>query len=151
MTVDEFIDRVKDDSPPASPERLAAFEVSRGCNLPEDYRYFLSKCNGGHLGGRYGINVVGGLRPEPDYSLEENARIYGDRLPENLLWIMEDPFGNPICLEIGDENAGRVFHWSAENEPIDGWDGDLETADNVILLGESFTEFVAGLPELEEM
>jgi len=151
MTLDEFIARVEDKSPPAPEHKLVAFEMAIGCNLPEDYRYFLINCNGGHLGGRYGINVIGGLRPETDYSLVENSNIYGDRIPDTWLWIMEDPFGNAICLCLEGENVGSIYLWDHENEPMqEDWNGEGETAGNTTLLANSFSEFVAGLREPDQ-
>jgi hypothetical protein len=151
MTLDEFISLVEDKSPPAPENELAAFETAIGQALPDDYRYFLANCNGGYLGGRFGINVVGGLRPEADYSLIENSNIYGDRIPASLMWIMDDPFGNAICLGLEGEHLGKVYHWDHENEPVgEDWDGDVETAGNVTLLANSFSEFVADLQDLNE-
>lgn len=58
---------------------------------------------------------------------------------------MDDPFGNAICLGISGNERGKVYFWDHEMEPDDDWDGRLETAGNVQLIADSFTEFVAGL------
>jgi hypothetical protein len=151
MTLDELIARVEDKLPPAPEDQLAQFEAGIGHCLPEDYRYFLVRCNGGHLGGRYGINTIGGFRKETDYSLVDNWNVYCDRIPDPLIWIMDDPFGNAICLCLAGKNAGAVYHWDHENEPVeDHWDGAMETAGNIVLLAKSFTDFVNGLEELPD-
>jgi hypothetical protein len=148
MTLDELIAQVEDKAPPALEHQLAALETAIGHHLPKDYRYFLTNCNGGYLGGRYGINIIGGLRPATDYSLVENANACGDRIPGGWMWIMEDPFGNAICLCLEGENVGGVYLWDHENEAMqeDG-NGEGETAGNSTLLANSFSEFVAGLRE----
>jgi hypothetical protein len=44
------------------------------------------------------------------------------------------------------KHRGRVYFWDHEDEPDpDDWDGEVETADNISLLANSFTDFVAGL------
>jgi hypothetical protein len=49
------------------------------------------------------------------------------------------------------EHRGRVYFWDHENEPdLDEWDGAVETAGNVRLLANSFTDFVAGLRGLDD-
>jgi hypothetical protein len=59
---------------------------------------------------------------------------------------MDDAFGNALCLGVAGDLRGRVYFWDHEKAPAAGaWNGRLETAANVRLLAESFTEFVAGL------
>lgn len=163
MTIDEFVTVVNDKSAPAPEEDVQTFEAELGQTLPEDYRRFLIKCNGGHVGGRYwfrgemptgepaeaGIHHIGGLREEDLYSLRQSRENLQGRelhLPRALIWIMDDPFGNAICLGLSGKHRGRVFFWDHEEEPDpDEWDGEVETAANICLLANSFTEFVAGL------
>jgi len=61
------------------------------------------------------------------------------------MWIMDDPFGNAICLAVRGDGKGKVYFWDHENEPSDGWDGSVEGAGNVQLLANSFSEFVRRL------
>jgi len=64
---------------------------------------------------------------------------------------MDDPFGNAICLGIAEKYRGRVYFWDHENEPDEElWDGEVDTAGNITLIANSFTDFVAGLQELED-
>jgi hypothetical protein len=61
---------------------------------------------------------------------------------------MDDPFGNAICLGIRGEHRGRVYFWDHEREPdADEWNGEVQTAGNLQLLADSFTDFVAGLAD----
>src|SRR5690606_37347968 len=95
------------------------------------------------------INHVGGFRQEAHFSLGYLRSMYQegeDRIPEELIWIMDDPFGSAICLGVKGEHRGRVYFWDHENEPDpEQWDGRVETAGNIVLLANTFTDFVAGL------
>jgi len=163
MTVDEFLAEIRDKKPPAPAAKLAAFEHALGHALPDDYRQFLITCNGGYVGGRLwfkgptpegeegdaGVHHIGGFRDEDYFSLEHARRIYEGRIPRDLLWVMDDPFGNAICLGLNGSHRGRLYFWSHESEPDDDWDGAVETAGKVHLLANSFAEFVAGLRHRE--
>ena len=164
MTVDEFIAQVVKKLAPAPLDALEQFEAQIGHTLPDDYRHFLIQCNGGYVGGRYwfqgknpegkeveaGVHHIGGFRDESHFSLPWHRDCYDGRIPDALLWINDDPFGNAICLGIADEHRGKVYFWDHENEPEEDWDGAVETAGNVTLIANSFTEFVAGLCELDD-
>ena len=159
MTIDEFIAQIDDKQPPAPSERVTAFERTIGGPLPDDYRAFVIACNGGYLGGALpfrippdnnsSVNHIGGLRDEDYFSLELACETYDGRIPRDLIWIMDDPGGNALCLGIGREHRGRVYFWSHEFEPDDEWDGMVESAGNVTLIASSFTEFVGGLQRRE--
>lgn len=163
MAPDSFLEAIAKKLPPASASDVSAFELSLGCRLPEDYREFLVACNGGFVGGTLwfkgptpkgdqadaGVHHIGGFRQESHFSLEWNRECYEGRIPREFLWIMDDPFGNAICLGIRGEHVGRVFFWNHENEPDDEWDGTVEQAENLQLLANSFAEFVAGLQRNE--
>ena len=179
MTIDELITAVDEaasqalpaaarrlfgpsEMPPPALGEVEAFEVEIGTILPDDYRQFLLRCNGGRLdwyrfngptpeGGTWPavISHVGGLREESDLSLRAANRCYqgGElQIPRPLLWIMGDPGGNAICLGLTGRYRGRVYFWIHDEQPApEEWDGEVETAGNVILLADSFTDFVAGM------
>jgi hypothetical protein len=171
MTIAEFLDAMGDTEPPTTAGRRAAFEAALanfesavGHSLPDDYREFLSRCNGGHIGGKLwfkgptpegrtadaGVHHIGGFREEWYFSLPEHRECYDGRIPAELVWIMDDPFGNAICLGLVGQRRGRVYFWDHENEPGDDWDGRFDTADNLQLLANSFTDFVNGLRPNED-
>jgi hypothetical protein len=160
MTIDEFLHVIENKAPPAPVGELAELEGALGASLPDDYRWFIDKCNGGYVGGALwyegptptgepadaGVHHIGGFREESDFSLESARECYVGRIPDDLLWIMDDPFGNAICLGIRGIHRGRIYFWDHEMEPDpNGWDGQVDTAGNVSLIANSFTEFVAGL------
>ena len=163
MHLDYLLEMIDQKLPPAPREKVLHFERVIGAPLPDDYREFLIRCNGGFLGGSVCfagptpdgqpgdacINHVGGFRQEAHFSLGYLRSIYQegeDRIPEELIWIMDDPFGNAICLGVKGEHRGRVYFWDHENEPDpEQWDGRVETSGNIELLANTFTDFVAGL------
>ena len=148
--------------PPPSAAEVEAFEAAIGTTLPDDYRQFLLRSNGGRLdrcpfdgptpdGKTWPVVIsdVGGLREEADLSLRAARRCYQGsepQIPRPLLWIMSDPGGNGICLGLTGTYRGRVYFWIHDEQPApEEWDGEVETAGNVVLLADSFTDFVAGL------
>jgi hypothetical protein len=164
MTVDELVRLVEKRSPPAPEAEIARFEREIGATLPEDYRRFLAACNGGYLGGRLwftrpglqgrhahvGLHHVGGFRTESHFSLDWARGCYQSpdelRIPLDLVWVMDDPFGNAFCVGIAGEHRGRVYFWDHEEEPDpDEWDGSVEGAANLLQLADSFDGFAAGL------
>ncbi|MBP7253631.1 MAG: SMI1/KNR4 family protein [Alphaproteobacteria bacterium] len=159
MTLEKFIEMVNDKQPPAPESELLAFEKALGARLPDDYREFLIECNGGFLGGMLwfvgptptgekadaGVHHIGGFRQESYFSLIKIRSCYEGRIPDALLWIMDDPFGNAICLGLQGESRGRVYFWDHENEPEGNWDGKVDSGGDLQILANTFTEFVAGL------
>ena len=168
MNIEEFLKEIEDKSPPAPQDKLENLEKKLGVKLPEEYRDFLIKCNGGYVGGRYwytdeaadgkyievGVHHIGGFRDESYFSLESSLESYQHpeepRIPKELLWIMDDPFGNATCIGLKGEYRGKIYFWDHENEPDpDEWDGKVETAENIRLVTNTFLEFVAGLRTLD--
>jgi hypothetical protein len=166
--MDEFIDLIERKSPPAPQAELEAFEAELGARLPDEYRQFLVRTNGGVVRGWYRfkgptpsgttrfafLHHVCGFREEPHFSLRfnRNCCLSGDSLfPRALLWIMDDPGGNGICIGLTGPYRGRVYFWIHDEQPDpDEWNGEVETASNVILLADSFSAFVAGIGPREE-
>jgi hypothetical protein len=147
--------------PSPTPDELEAFEAEIGTTLPDDYRRFLLRSNGGSLDGKYCfenektsvcVSSVGGF--QESYSLRSERGCYQGqpvRIPRVLLWIMDDPGGNAVCLGLTGQYRGRVYFWVHDEEPDpDAWDGEVETAGNIRWLADSFTEFVAGLHERDD-
>lgn len=168
MTLDELLAALDHKSPPAPTDAIKRFEATIGQQLPDDYREFLVRCNGGYGCGYVQyleptpeghsanacVNHVGGFREESYFSLEsnyDNYQKYEVRIPKTLIWIADDPFGNAICLGITGAHRGKVYLWDHENEPDpDEWDGSVETAGNIDLQANSFLEFMAGLQKVPQ-
>ena len=67
------------------------------------------------------------------------------RIPCELLWIADNDFSAAFCIGLTGEHRGKIYFWDNDNEPGSRWDGRFETADNITLLANSFTEFIGGL------
>jgi len=153
MTIDELLAEIEFMGPRASETQISNFESEIGYALPDDYRRFLAACNGGYLGGRFwhreqhvGIDHIGGFREETYFSLRWARECYRDRIPKELLWIMNDPFGNAICLGLVGNTRGKIYFWDHDEEPDpEEWDGSVENSGNVSIVTDSFTELVDGL------
>lgn len=132
--------------PPITEQDIRAFEADMGCRLPQDYRDFLQKYNGG-VPEPYefrdvemdSINWVVVL-----YSLLDLYE-YNDDWPqlisEGFLAMARDIAGEPICIFVGDEHCGKIYGISGAAHP---------DPDGIVprLLGESFTSFLDGLSKI---
>jgi hypothetical protein len=142
MTIDEFLQAIKKTAPPAPTHKLAQLEVALGVLLPDWYKGPTPAGDPADAG----VHHIGGFREESYFSLERARECYAGRIPNELLWIMDDPFGNAICLGVRGTHRGNIYFWDHEMEPDpDSWDGQVDTAGNVSLIAGSFAEFVAGL------
>jgi hypothetical protein len=105
-------------------ETLQLVEQKYECRLPDDYRQFLLKNNGGfplpecvtfdEAGRKTAADVfcflaIGDERPWA--SMEWNRETYSGRLPKNTLPIARDSGGNLWLLNVGPENTGSVYFW----------------------------------------
>ena len=164
ITLDQFIAAVESRGPSLRDDDLRQFESEIGCRLPDDYREFLLRCNGGFVEAdlwflgpnpagysvEAGVHHVGGLRSDDEsYSLRWARECYQGarpRIPLELLWIMDDPCGNAVCLGVKSAARGKIYFWDHELESAE-WDSALDSAPHLTLLAESFTEFIRGLEE----
>lgn len=162
MTIDELLSRIEMKSPPAPEDDVAGLEKRVGHSLPADYRQFLIDCNGGYLGGSLwfqgnnpdgeevgaGIHHIAGFREESHFSITDALDTYEGRIPDDLLYIHDDPGGNAICIGLTGERKGKIYFWDHEE---DDWDDDLdlgdEDSDGPMLIANSFAEYVAGLSD----
>jgi SMI1 / KNR4 family (SUKH-1) len=177
MTIDEFIGIMRHAEPPVPESEVEAFEAEIAARLPEDYRQFLLRVNGGSIPewGRYRykglapdgrtrsalVSEVGGLRGELGFSLRSNRQFYlaapgpqpefETKIPAALLWIMSDPGGNAACLGLTGSHRGKVYRWVHDEPPSeDVWDGEVEHAANIWPLAGSFADFLRGFGPTQE-
>src|SRR5260221_2493440 len=92
---------------------LVSFEKSFNIKLPQNYREFLLRHNGGRpepsvfkikeYPSNDNIGVVDtflGISEKSEDSLQNYIKAYSNRLPKNIIPIAYDPGGNLICISI---------------------------------------------------
>lgn len=132
---------------------LANAEKMFGRNIPDPYRSFLLK----HNGGRPELNefrMAGSARPgaiksffgigmsERTLNLDYALEAFADRIPAWSFPLARDPGGNLILLAAEGSRKGRVYFWDHEREADDG---EPPREDNLYLISDSFEEFLAQL------
>ncbi len=137
-------------------DELTAFENSLGHRLPEDYRQFLLKHNGGFSNVsafRYkeadywqdgGVHRFLGISENHDrHSLQKHIALFQSykETPPDLMPIADTGVGNFILLSIFGPDKGKVFYWNHEIDPVYG---------NIFFIAESFTKFLAKLFEWDD-
>ena len=160
MDIPEFIagvDRAGTKRPTQA--ALESFEKSIGCRLPDEYRRFLLECAGGYFQGSAEFNWPGGnwagavqevlgLRRDV-CSLVRTRRTPQWPTIDELLWIMSDHGGNPICMTIDEAHFGKIWFIDHEVASYDeGWTLAQAMSDQwgyVLPLAPTFGEFMAGL------
>jgi hypothetical protein len=89
------------------------------------------------------IDVFFGIL-DSTYDLIRNFKTYRGRVPFNFLPIASDPGGNIICLEINDNNKGRVYFWDKDQEEMVNI-GEEPRYSNIYLIENSFDDFINSL------
>lgn len=82
------------------------------------------------------------------YGLEQNKydirnviKTYEEQLPEHVIPIADADGGDQICLDISEQDQGKIFFW--DHELRDG-------VQDLFLIADTFTEFIEGLFIVEE-
>lgn len=169
---------------PVNEGELVAYEKQLGTRLPEAYRRFLatygaSEFNGASPDNPYimfrpleplpphisqsGRGVLdaffGGARDEHDsFNLGVRTRFFAGRMPESLIPIGHDGGAGQICLGVKGAEAGKVYYWDEQNEPLDEEDYLADYGvprppealfRNVHLIANSFEDFLERLEVAE--
>ena len=131
---------------------IQKLETTLAISLPEDYKMFLKRNNGGRphpkffpiLG--YENNPVGQILdffgiddPIESCRLDWNYQTFLGRLPENFFPIACDDGGSCICLVLSGENKGMVYYWDYYGETCP------PTYDNVYQIAGTFQGFLDSL------
>jgi len=133
------------------------FEIQLGNLLPDDYKKFLLKFNGGfpekkifHIDDQQGediLSVLYGIDKEnktrEHLTLAYNFNFLRIDLPQNILPIGHDPGGNYICMSLSEDNYGKIYFWDHEvpNEDKNG----KTNYNNMYLIAEDFNVFIDNL------
>jgi hypothetical protein len=129
---------------------LADFENHNQITIPNDYKVFLKKTNGGapiydvemheldekvpQVGWFYGFHE-GPSFTSIYYALE----MYTGRLPSWYFPIAEDHSGNLFLMSLYEENYGLITFWNHEGENLEG--NAEQHFDNMHIIADNFSKF----------
>lgn len=133
-----------------SEQELANFEREYGIKLPQQYRQFLLDYNGGRpehcdfnfKGSTNGSQLLGFFGIGSRIDVRKELRTYNGRLPAAWFPVASDAGGNLICICLSGPNYGKVFFWDHEMESDETQGLTPETANNTVLIADSFDEFL---------
>lgn len=141
--------------PPISEQALEEFEAEIGTLLPDDYRDFLLRYNGGEPSPRsfdvmtyvllesVGIISFYGLHDGPYFSLRRHRALLLPVMPSSLLAIADVIYPNELlCLGLQGQRRGRIVYWDGNF----GSDDDSDFS-NVYPVAGTFSDFLTILYE----
>lgn len=133
--------------PPAPAELVDDLERRAGRPLPPAYREYLSRQDGGRLADNdQAVTEVFGVGDVPEFaSMWKKLATYADRVPEWLLPVASDEYGNLFALSLRDGDRGSVWFWDHEEEADEG---EPPTEDNIELRAPDWPTFLASLEPL---
>lgn len=134
--------------PPAPAEQIDALEQRLGQALPDEYRAYLIEGDGGRFwDNSEAAKTVFGVGDVPDWaSLWDKLDAYDDRVPEWLLPVAGDEYGNLFCLSLRETDRGTVWFWFHEEEADEG---ETPTEDNLTYKAASWSAFLETLQPVE--
>lgn len=138
-----------------SESELLQFESRLALKFPADYRQFLLEFNGGSpveasfefKDSTNGSELLGFFGFGSRRDIFDKIKIYRNRLPKTFFPIACDSGGNLICISLSEEQYGKVYFWDHDREADESQGIAPETAENTILIADSFDEFLNGLHE----
>jgi len=141
-----------------SREEIARFEARKEIALPDEYRRFLLKSNGGRpvpdsidvpgwAHKATGVDRFFGLHSGRHSNLEKECDFWADRLPSEVIPIAFDQVGNVICLGITGERRGKLYLWDHEDEFDEHGVEGRQDYGNMYFLADTLGEFLGKLKE----
>jgi hypothetical protein len=157
-----MLKQVTDTLGPLDPEAIREAERQIGVPLPQAYKQFLLKYNGGRpepaafritwSGQEWAddwsvdtVHMLLGLRPGDEADFLTDFESYQGRIPNDTVPIGYDPGGNLLLLGVRGRNTGKVFFWMQDYEVEEGQTPDYS---NVGFVASSFSEFLDSLVDM---
>jgi cell wall assembly regulator SMI1 len=141
------VSSIKESAKPLDEDALEQCEKDLGVRMPDQFRSFLLKHNGGRptpacfdfrdSEGGSTIQWFHGISEDYNKSLLRKSRMFHERIPQGLLPIASDDGGNQICISVRETDYGKIYLWDHEDPD----------PDNIIVVADTFDEFLAGLHE----
>ncbi|MBD2800046.1 SMI1/KNR4 family protein [Xenorhabdus sp. M] len=152
--------KIIDFKTPVNEGLISDFEQKIGSSLPNEYRLFLEKYNGGYpepssfqffdsdnIEDGSSVDRFLSLGCEKYHDLNQYFINYKDRIPPNFLPIAHDPGGNLILISLNHDKPA-IFFWDHEFE-ADEDEGELPNMSNVHFISHSFPDFLKRLCKTE--
>lgn len=128
-----------------SQDEIKYFENRLGICLPDDFKKIIAVYDGGNPSPNVidfsGMveKVFTGLIPllkENDYNqpILEIIKMYSDRLPEGIVPIGDDPFGNMYCYDFRANSKPVIVYWNHEL--------DMDDPKQFVFVANSFSELM---------
>lgn len=146
MEPEEIEVEIKSNSEVLTEARLQGFESLIDVELPQPYRKFLLKYNGGYPRPYYFtiseeqgmgmVNIFYGIGEMYD-NLEKKIDIFDEIIDTGFLPIADDSGGNQICLGLSEKYFGDVYFWIHDEDP--------ENMGNMYFLATDFEDFLEKL------
>jgi cell wall assembly regulator SMI1 len=129
---------------PAAPEQIEWLQQRIGGSLPPSYRTYLAEQDGGRLeNNNEAVNTIFGLGDLPEWaSLWEQLDVYDGRVPDWLLPVADDEYGNLYAISLRPQDNGAVWFWDHEEEADEG---DPPTEDNLHYKAADWQDFLSNL------
>jgi cell wall assembly regulator SMI1 len=150
--------KIHESRPAASATQVADAEAKLQVKLPDDYRAFLMKTNGGYPEpDGFVVAWQPAQAPAPDWRTSKLSRFYAiteertsnllranmvtfaRRLPAQTIAIAIDAGGNQLLLALGGPLAGKVLFWVKD---LEAQDDAAPGYDNVGIVADSFTDLL---------
>jgi hypothetical protein len=138
---------------------LSAIEEFWGFGLPKSYRKFLLETNGGIPSNGYFyfykkkdrsfITSFFGVVKDFNNNILIKEKYANNRVPGNMLPIGRDVYGNLILISVKNKDRGKIYFWDHEME-ANTEAGEIADYRNLILISDSFDEFMNGLHSFDE-
>jgi cell wall assembly regulator SMI1 len=134
--------------PPASAEQVNRLEQRVGRPLPPEYRDYLRQQDGGRLdNNNRAINTVFGVGDVPEWaSIWDVLETYSERVPDWLLPVADDAFGNLFAVSLRNQDRGSVWFW---NHELEADEGEPPTEENLKLMAPSWPVFLDSLEKVD--
>ncbi len=134
---------------PITKDRIDRLERTLGIVLPDSYKSFLLRFNGGRPDPSF-FPIQGSKRENSgsihyffrvedqieSSTVEWQYKILSGRIPSELFPIAGDGSGNVICLSLKGSNEGFVYFWDHDDEH------SPPTYDNIYFVADSFEKFL---------
>ena len=144
---------IADEHPPLTGDDIDRLERQLAIRLPDAYRSFLLAHNGGRPtpdlflckdGKGSFVQAFLGVYNAPHDNFVEYFQVFKVRrkaMPDNIVPVAHDPFGNQVCISVSGKDAGSVYFWDHEREPV------RPSCRNLHLIAASFADFLSSLYE----